>query len=44
MGPQGMGPLAAIGVYLPEGRHPIIPLFQHSLIPAAKINPHNYKN
>ncbi len=26
-------PLFAAGVYLPEGRHPIIPLFHHSIIP-----------
>jgi hypothetical protein len=25
--------LFAAGVYLPEGRHPIIPFFQHSIIP-----------
>jgi len=25
--------LPAAGVYLPEGRQPIIPLFQHSIIP-----------
>jgi hypothetical protein len=24
---------SAVGVYLPEGRHPIIPFFQHSIIP-----------
>jgi hypothetical protein len=24
---------SAAGVYLPEGRHPIIPFFQHSIIP-----------
>jgi hypothetical protein len=29
-------PLFAAGVYLPEGHHPIIPLFQHSIIPAAE--------
>ena len=29
-------PLFAAGVYLPEGRHPIIPFFQHSNIPAAE--------
>jgi hypothetical protein len=23
------------GVYLPEGRHPIIPFFQHSIIPVV---------
>jgi hypothetical protein len=28
--------LAAGGVYLPEGRHPIIPFFQHSIIPIAE--------
>jgi hypothetical protein len=26
-------PASAVGVYLPEGRHPIIPFFQHSIIP-----------
>jgi hypothetical protein len=26
----------AAGVYLPEGRHPIIPFFQHSIIPVAE--------
>jgi len=26
-------PNSAAGVYLPEGRHPIIPSFQHSIIP-----------
>jgi ABC-type branched-subunit amino acid transport system ATPase component len=25
----------AAGVYLPEGRHPIIPIFQHSIIPVV---------
>jgi hypothetical protein len=25
--------VSAVGVYLPEGRHPIIPIFQHSIIP-----------
>jgi hypothetical protein len=25
--------VSAVGVYLPEGRHPIIPFFQHSIIP-----------
>ena len=29
-------PLFAAGVYLPEGRHPIIPIFQHSNIPIAE--------
>jgi hypothetical protein len=24
---------SAAGVYLPEGRHPNIPIFQHSIIP-----------
>jgi hypothetical protein len=28
----------AAGVYLPEGRHPIIPFFQHSIIPIAKLS------
>jgi hypothetical protein len=28
-------PASAAGVYLPEGRHPIIPFFQHSIIPIA---------
>jgi hypothetical protein len=28
---EGQNPVA--GVYLPEGRHPIIPFFQHSIIP-----------
>jgi hypothetical protein len=27
---------SAAGVYLPEGRHPIIPLFHHSIIPIAE--------
>jgi hypothetical protein len=27
--------VAAAGVYLPEGRNPIIPLFQHSIIPVV---------
>jgi hypothetical protein len=28
----------AAGVYLPEGRHPIIPFFQHSIIPISIVN------
>jgi hypothetical protein len=34
---QGCQPLPdfAAGVYLPEGRHPIIPFFQHSIIPVV---------
>jgi hypothetical protein len=28
--------ISAVGVYLPEGRHPIIPFFQHSIIPIAE--------
>jgi hypothetical protein len=28
--------VSAVGVYLPEGRHPIIPFFQHSIIPIAE--------
>jgi hypothetical protein len=31
---------SAAGVYLPEGRHPIIPFFQHSIIPI--VNAANY--
>ena len=34
--------VSAVGVYLPEGRHPIIPIFQHSIIPvvsAANLGP-----
>jgi hypothetical protein len=27
--------LTAAGVYLPDGRHPIIPIFQHSIIPVV---------
>jgi hypothetical protein len=27
--------VSAEGVYLPEGRHPIIPFFQHSIIPVV---------
>ena len=27
--------VSAVGVYLPEGRHPIIPFFQHSIIPTS---------
>jgi len=28
--------ILAQSVYLPEGRHPIIPIFQHSTIPIAE--------
>jgi hypothetical protein len=28
--------ISAVGVYLPEGRHPIIPFFHHSIIPIAE--------
>jgi hypothetical protein len=28
--------VSAAGVYLPEGRHPIIPIFHHSIIPIAE--------
>jgi hypothetical protein len=34
---------SAAGVYLPEGRHPIIPFSQHSIIPvvsAANLSSH----
>ena len=27
---------SAAGDYLPEGRHPLIPKFQHSIIPIAE--------
>jgi hypothetical protein len=30
--------ISAVGVYLPEGCHPIIPVFQHSIIPIAERN------
>jgi hypothetical protein len=29
----GVSSVFAVGVYLPEGRQPIIPIFQHSIIP-----------
>jgi len=29
---------SAAGVYLSEGRHPIIPLFHHSIIPVVNCN------
>jgi ABC-type branched-subunit amino acid transport system ATPase component len=32
--PAGLPDYAAC-VYLPEGRHPIIPIFQHSIIPVV---------
>ena len=33
----------AAGVYLPEGRHPIIPLFHHSIIPVvSEANPSSF--
>jgi hypothetical protein len=31
----GVSSVSAVGVYLPEGRHPIIPFFQHSIIPIS---------
>jgi hypothetical protein len=31
-------PDSAAGVYLPEGHHPIIPFFQHSIIPIAELS------
>jgi hypothetical protein len=31
----GVSSVSAAGVYLPEGRHPIIPFFQHSIIPIS---------
>jgi hypothetical protein len=39
--------ISAAGVYLPEGRHPIIPIFHHSIIPIeseAKNNQMWYNN
>jgi hypothetical protein len=32
----------AAGVYLPEGRHPNNPIFQHSIIPIAERSGANY--
>ena len=29
--------LFAAGVYWPEGRHPILPFFQHSIIPSFLV-------
>jgi hypothetical protein len=36
--------VSAVGVYLPEGRHPIIPFFQHSIIPinCERSEPESY--
>jgi hypothetical protein len=30
--------LFAAGVYWPEGRHPILPFFQHSIIPSFHLS------
>ena len=35
---------SAVGVYLPEGCHPIIPIFQHSNIPIAERSGAKFKN